>query len=717
MVALVSYPPTFLKIALLVTPFLLLLDGGQELSAQRLSPMEAPHVETPHVETPHVEARVIDNSFIDLWFRQPESPSLGFDLDVGVIAGDLYSDAQFRELESLMVGAQFAAPQIPQHDVIYDVAVRPTSWAAPEPLRAQEATRGDSTSADSPNNTAGFAALEQPKIEAFPPEADRIVRAEAAETPRPQTAAETRLPSTVGPQAIAVPAGPALPTQNLSIGPAMPEGVSYEKPISEQVIGELSVQIQIQKEIAENEPEAERELHLKLVEDARKAIAQANKYMWKDISQLNRIRNFEQDRALLMAELENSRPISEPESGTSATELFEKVDQLRADLSEKNDRLREISKAELQREKRMKKIPEERTKSKSALADNQRQMKLQESGEADRYVLIVLRAQELELEYQIKALSSESKLHELENRLLPMRGDFLAREIKLLETEIDSWNHAANEQRRSDIAEEVRQARLKAIEAAPALKTLANTAAALTQQRAEIAEKIRLASEEDLSVQSDLNFVKNQYEQVEKSVVGRSSDEANGILMVEIRRKLPRPFQSLARVSEIKAEQRKLSLKQLELNEERKPLSHPMEYVDQRFADIVSEKLSEEELLSMALEFVENIRTQYDQLSSDHHQYTELLAKIAAERKELIHEITTTMAFVDEKSLWMQSAKSLGIDHLRKSKVGAKEFFSPAQWWGLFDCLSCRMTTRPHESAAGFFGLVALFVFSRRFKG
>ena len=42
-------------------------------------------------------------------------------------------------------------------------------------------------------------------------------------------------------------------------------------------------------------------------------------------------------------------------------------------------------------------------------------------GQADTYVMIRLRAEELELEYRIDSLDSESKLYELENRILPLQ--------------------------------------------------------------------------------------------------------------------------------------------------------------------------------------------------------------------------------------------------------------------------------------------------------
>ena len=679
----------YLPLPLMLLAMLACICVPSVASGQMLAPVETTQIQ------------YADDTANHEFFQPPPSVVLSFQLHEGLFERDLLTAAEFRQYESRIENA-----------IVYDDAVRQTAWAEPASLRPQQ-TEPSSAPAD------GFVATEQPMVEAFPAAAQWAESAQKdvpilAEQPLDAPASETAQPQGPTPplEALTVP-----PSVQHSIGPSLPEGANFEGPISEQEIGQLNERIQLQLGIAENEPEDDKKRHLSLLQSARKSLDNANKYMWNDIHQINKARNFEVDRERLHTQLEQIRETKTPQANMEAADLFAEVDYLRAELAEHNDRLLEISKAENQRKQRIEKIPEERTKSKSELADKKRQMEQLENGEHDNYALILLRAQQLELTYRIKSLSSESKLHELENRLLPMHGDFLAREIKVLESEIDIWNNAANEQRRMDIAAEVREARMRAIDAAPALKSLANTTARLAERRADIAEKIRLATDEDLAVQAELTLVKNQHEQVNKSVVGNGLNEANGILMVEIRRKLPRPFKSYARINEIKRELRQLNLEQLELNEERKPLSHPLEYVESKLVDITSPTLSQEELRETAMEFVEKTRVQYDQLSSDHHSYTALLGQIAAERNDLVSEIRSTLEFVDEKSLWMQSAKSMGLDHLEKSQAGVREFFSPVQWFGLMESLTSRVKTSPHESAVGLIGLVSLFIFSRRFKG
>ena len=696
----------------------LLVCAAPTAVAQRLDPVSSLRPSPDdQAESPALNDSVATTNTMPRLFEKTDSPRVDFTLEYGDLAGDLLSDAEFRQFERLIVDERW---QQRQESATAHSSQRDTGVGA----RVGQVAYWQETS----RRGGGFSAMGQSRAQSFPPV---TAEAEPEESSAPSRFSETeqqqanapqaeRLPSDVGvaPVGVSPPvaAGPAVAPGQV-MGPALPDGGTIDVPIFEQELGQLHEQIQTLLIAAESETGEEQARHLLRLENARKALAQANKYMLKDIKQQERSSNFEQEKDRLMGHLEKERVKQTPDPNATADELFVQLEQLRAELAERNERLREVNKSDLLHKKRMEKIPGERTKANSDLADIIQQMKDQENGDDNVYVLVMLRAQQLELEYRIRALNSESKLHEHENRLLPMRGDELSRDIKFLEIEIDAWNYAANEHRRQEIAEEVRLARLKSIDAAPALKTLANTNAKLIQLRAEFAEKIRLASEEDLEVQSVLNTVKNHHETAEKSIVGSAYHETNGILLVEIRRQLPTPFRSKARIEEIETDLRKINIEQLELNEKRRPLAHPFEYVEQRLAGVVADSMSGEELKETALGFVEGIRLQYDQLSSAHHEYSELLRKIVAERKELVSEIEGTKKFVDEQTLWIQSAKSVGYDHLAKTQHGAREFFDPTKWYSLLDSLTKRMFRRPHESAVGLMGLVGLFVVSRRFKG
>jgi len=130
-----------------------------------------------------------------------------------------------------------------------------------------------------------------------------------------------------------------------------------------------------------------------------------------------------------------------------------------------NSRLHELNKTELQHKVRLGEIPKDRADSRKAIGDLDKQLKNEELGSADTFVMIRIRAEELAMEYHIDSLDSESKLYELENRLLPLNGDLLAREVKILEAEIENWNHAANQRRRQDLEEEARLARAQLVDA------------------------------------------------------------------------------------------------------------------------------------------------------------------------------------------------------------------------------------------------------------
>ena len=519
---------------------------------------------------------------------------------------------------------------------------------------------------------------------------------------------------------------PALPQQQpnsqlsqVPFGPALPADFAFNEPISQQLIGDLLDEVQRQKSLlstSQDDNDEEQARRSKLLEEALARLLQAKKFLTKNFTQRNGIKTFEADKKILQEKLSVDRKPQLPQGGESAEDLFAHLESLRNDMEGLNSRLNDLKETELQHKVRLSDIPKDRATARKRITELDKQLTNEELGEADTFVMIRLRAEELELEYRIESLESESKLYELENRLMPLNSDLLARDMKILEKEIESWNHAANLRRRLDLEEEARLARAQVIEAAPALRILAERNAELTERRITFSQQLRDATEEEIQVYELLNKVRGQHENVEKSIIDKTLSQANGLLLVDIRRTMVRPFKSRQRIRQINRELRTIGLERIKLNEQREPLSHPNEYVAEILKGVHSDSTTDEELSVMALEIVESIRQQYDQLSADHHTYTDLLGKIVAESEELVREIEATLQFVNRKSLWVRSAQPLGVEQVAKSRYAVSKFFSPSRWTQLIGHLTHRCVTSPHESAAGLIGLVSLFIFSRRFK-
>ena len=611
-------------------------------------------------------------------------PTIGFEIRSGSIIDSIVTDQQLADIAYGLEPIDESSNS-PKSETIYDTQVRPAAY------------------------DEGFFAFSNVAVATFdapveaPKAADEPVLAEAmpdpgADSPQPQLQPK--------------PAG-AL------IGPAYPADLAVETPVSRQMIGELLEGIQRHKGLLSGTNENGDEEHSRrsrLLDESLNLLITAKKFFKKDLLQSNSIKTFEADKKILQEKLSIDRKPQTPQDDETADDLFSKLDSLRQEMEALNSRMHTLNKTELQHKVRLQDIPKERAEARKSIADLDKRLKNEELGEADTYVMIRIRAEELELEYKIDSLESESKLYELENRILPLQNDLLARELKVLDAEITSWNYAANQRRRLDLEEEARLARAKVIDAAPSLRELATLNAELTERRIRFTEQIRAATEEEIEVKELLNEVNSQHESVEKSIIDNTLSHADGMMLVDVRRKMIRPFKSHRRIRQINRELQQISLERIKLNEQREPLSHPAEYVTEMLKDVHSDLISDEQLSAMAIETAESIRQQYDQLSADYHAYIDLLGKIVVDREMLVSEIDATMHFVNQNSLWVRSAQPLSVEQVTKSRFGLRKFFSPQQWTELLGGLTYRCLNSPHESAASLIGLIGLFIFSRRFK-
>ncbi len=613
-----------------------------------------------------------------------------------------------RQLSALTQRPQ-STQRPPSVDIIYDSAVQPAAYN-------DAATEGFSAFSN-----VEIATLEEP-TELRSVEDQKKSPVQAVRAPADLETPPSQIPASAPTQARAStqtqpPASPS-PVQ-APIGPAFPADLALDLPISRQMIGDLQEVIQHQKAVlksSQNDETAEHSRRARLLDESLGLLSQAKKYLKKDLIQRDSIMKFEEKKKLLQNKLSVDLKPQIPNEGESAEDLFTQLESLRQDMETLHARMDELNKTELQHKVRLGEIPKDRADSRKGIAELDKQLKNEELGEADTFTMIRLRAEELQLEYHTDSLDSESKLYEMENRLLPLNSDLLARELKVLEAEIEAWNFAANRRRRLDLEQEARVARAQVIDAAPALRELAELNAELTQRRISFTELIRAATDEEIEVKGLLNDVHGQHEAVEKSIIDNTLSQADGLLLVDVRRKMIRPFKSRQRIRQLNRELQKISLERIKLNELREPLSHPVEYAAEILQDVHSDSITDAELSVMAVEIVESIRQQYDQLSADHHAYIDLLGRIIVEREELVREIDATMQFVNQNSLWVRSAQPISIQQIARSRFAVAKFFSPQLWTELLGELTHRFVTSPHESAGGLIGLVGLFIFSRRFK-
>ncbi len=176
------------------------------------------------------------------------------------------------------------------------------------------------------------------------------------------------------------------------------------------------------------------------------------------------------------------------------------------------------------------------------------------------------------------------------------------------------------------------------------------------------------------------------------------------------------PSESQIRIKEIQAEQQTITIAQIALEEERKSLSDPAEFVANELNEVADQVVGGEPLSAMAIKFVQTKRQYLDDLTNDYNQYLGLLAQLSVDRKKLIDRITEIRSYIDEKALWVRNADPVSLNDVAGSASGLRSFFSPGAWGEIGMDFTGRFRKRPHESLLGICGVFVLLIFTRRLK-
>lgn len=326
-------------------------------------------------------------------------------------------------------------------------------------------------------------------------------------------------------------------------------------------------------------------------------------------------------------------------------------------------------------------------------------------------------ARKISCEAQLKALDAEIERQKLAGKVLPLKRDRASRLIKGLKGDIAKYETAVAELRRQEVQNQARQAKLEAINAHPALKDIAARNQELTQLRSNITSRIQSANSELSQLGGLLDSLLEKKQDLESKIKQVGVTNANnGMLLVQSRRSLGSPSESQIRIKEIQAEQQSVTIAQFALEEERKSLADPAEFVAKELGKVADQVVGDEPLSAMAIKFVQTKRQYLDDLINDYNQYLGLLAQLTVDRKELINQINEIRSYIDENALWVRNADTLSMNDLTGSAAGLTSFFSPPAWNELGADFAKRIRNQPYQFGLGLGGVFVLMIFTRRLK-
>lgn len=390
---------------------------------------------------------------------------------------------------------------------------------------------------------------------------------------------------------------------------------------------------------------------------------------------------------------------------------------LQTELDHEKSKVNKVEDLIHQRDDRMAGIPVERRQSRSRVDElHDEFLRKQAKGTEDIEVLLALRARELEANTKIQLLDSEASWHDQSQEKLPLEKAIYQQNFQRLEKEVNAWNMAIANRKRSELEEQIRLARQNAIDIHPALKEFSEETTKLAQARAELAKKIGALQNEKLKVGKQDIEVNDQYARLEKSIRKDGKDQSRELL-IEVHRNLIRPYEGMARVREIASEKTLTGGTITKLRAQRDKTNDPETFIREQLNIVHDEKVADTTLIAMAEEAIESYRNQLNAIIGDNEQYQNDLTDLQTQREPLLKKIKETRELVDTHALWVQSADPFSVELITKSGQGAQEFFDYGQWHDLGDSIINRVTHRPYECVVGMIGLLTAFVIGRRFKG
>ena len=506
-----------------------------------------------------------------------------------------------------------------------------------------------------------------------------------------------------------------------SDGSLIPDETSLEK---------LETEIKERIELVSKETgdETVKQEQLQQLNTANSWIQKANNYQSLIETQKKLSNSFEARLQSLQSELQESPTAGVPDPTLNSEELQMELQVKRQELQQLKTQLSENQRKMEERDKRIEQLPADRTAAQEELGKSEsglNNLDQQPDGTSKQLSTLILKAKQWAAKKEIEALSIESPRHEESGRLLPLERSVLSRKIQIGESEIQIWNEAYNKKRDQEIvdqANETERLRRQVVDSDPTLNAWAQLNNKLVAERQNWTAGIEAA-------QTYLKDVTAEREEIESSL--KSLNQATekgittevGISLVEQRHGLSLPWESQSRIQANRSKLKDIRLKNLAWQAERQSISSVDAVVEELMMGRHEHGLSAREFDSLARQLVESRVRLLDDLNEDYEVFRDVLVKEDNERVSLINKITEMRNFIDEKALWIQSARPIWEDpigrdrsDLVKSIEGFSSLSQPAKWTGFSEKIKQRLTRRPYESTLAVLVLASLFIVSRRLR-
>ena len=414
-----------------------------------------------------------------------------------------------------------------------------------------------------------------------------------------------------------------------------------------------------------------------------------------------------------------SQPASQPATvvpeGMSLEQMEARLKQFQLELTDLDKEAAELDIEVKNRTARHPELPKTISATQDKLKETQDQLtKIAVAAEAQN----IKDARRTLLETQTKALQAELAAHQKELVTFDIRGSFLraqqdatAHKIVLLRGWVKAWEDQVGLRRREEAARQVEAARRAERDAAEKHEIILT----LRKKNTELA-KLRIGPEglnaKQEALAEDLKRIKNElfelersFEKIRSMVKEVGSTEAIGLLLRQMRSRLPDPRQQRQHSEGRRAEMSKIRLRMFDLNETTSDLAD-IESLSKKLVAEAAPPIPaprREDVLSSIRKALQDRKEMLAPLVDGYDSYFRSLVELDTAEKRLISQAALFGSYIDEQVFWMRSTSAIGPADLTRSADAIAWLIDAGSWRMLVQAVWADMRT-----VGGMLGLVCL---------
>ncbi len=297
-------------------------------------------------------------------------------------------------------------------------------------------------------------------------------------------------------------------------------------------------------------------------------------------------------------------------------------------------------------------------------------------------------AQSRALEATKERLEAELLSRPMREQLMSAQRDRLSFDIAVVRARVKAYESAVlnlQQARAQQALSEVSSTQQSVADSHPEIRALASANTVLSAEitaRTSALEALNqaesVANEQAQRFEQDLASIKRKLE-----VLGMS--EALGRILREQQQRLPKPLYSRADVTQRDRMITEASIKQLELEDERRSLLSLGTYVDQRIAELPEPVKADirSDMLELSRTRRELVRTALGVET----QYLRALGDLDFAVRRVETSASTYRDFISERLLWLRSSSALSFERLRPLPEEILDILTPSHWWTILQSL------------------------------